>query len=105
MLFYPVTMVLNTGARPPADGLVFGVDDSPAEALDKLCCRVLVLEVIRVDGLVKQNWAVRSFALIRRNDDSGHHPSLGLARALPPIGRASTHIDGPQTTDFVTLDE
>jgi hypothetical protein len=83
---------------------VFGVNYGPAEALDKLCCGVIVIEMIGTDKLVKQYRAVRAFALLRRHDDSGHTPSLGFAAVRPPMNRVSTQIDGPQTGNLVTLD-
>jgi hypothetical protein len=50
---YPINAVLNRRTASPSDALVFSVNNSPAEALDKLCCGVIISEMIGADELVE----------------------------------------------------
>ena len=51
---------------------ILGIADRPANALDELGSGVLAVEMLRKDALVEEHGAVRSFAAVSGDDDSGH---------------------------------
>jgi len=82
----------------PSDALGFGVNDRPAEALDKLRGGVIVIEIISANELVNRCSAVWALALLDGHDDSCHKClHWGSYHAVPLRNRAYTQLDGSQT--------